>query len=42
MDFSLKQKYESEKQKNAELLSEIEKWKTRYQASEKSKSKELE
>lgn len=42
MDFSLKQKYESERQKNADLLAEIDKWKTRYQAAEKSKSKELE
>ena len=42
MDFSLKQKYDSEKQKNSELMQEIEKWKNRYQASEKSKSKELE
>jgi conjugal transfer/entry exclusion protein len=41
MDFSLKQKYESERQKNADLLAEIDKWKTRYQAAEKSKSKEL-
>lgn len=41
MDFSLKQKFESEKAKNMELLQEIEKWKARYQACEKSKSKEL-
>jgi hypothetical protein len=41
MDISLKQKYESEKQKNAELQQETEKWKTRYQAAEKSKAKEL-
>jgi conjugal transfer/entry exclusion protein len=42
MDFSLKQKYEAEKSKNSELTQEIEKWKSRYQASEKSKAKELE
>lgn len=42
IDFSLKQKYDSEKNKNQELLQEIDKWKTRYQASEKSKAKELE
>jgi hypothetical protein len=42
MDFSLKQKYESEKQKNQELQSEIDKWKNRYQATEKSKTRELE
>lgn len=42
MDFSLKQKYESEKAKNADLAQEIEKWKSRYQAAEKSKAKELE
>ena len=42
IDFSLKQKYESEKQKNQDLLQEIEKWKNRYQAAEKSKAKELE
>jgi hypothetical protein len=42
MDISIKQKYESEKQKNGELLQEIEKWKLRYQASEKSKAKEIE
>lgn len=42
IDFSLKQKYESERQKNQELLQEIEKWRARYQAGEKSKAKELE
>lgn len=42
MDFSLKQKYESERSKNADLTQEIEKWKVRYQASERSKNKELE
>jgi conjugal transfer/entry exclusion protein len=41
MDFSLKQKYETEKSKNADLTAEIEKWKSRYQATEKSKAKEL-
>jgi hypothetical protein len=41
-DYSLKQKYESEKQKNAELANEIEQWKNRYQATERSKAKELE
>ena len=39
IDFSLKQKYDSERSKNQELLGEIEKWRTRYQASEKSKAK---
>lgn len=42
IDFNLKQKFEAEKSKNADLLQEIEKWKSRYQASEKSKTKELE
>ena len=42
IDFGLKQKYESERNKNAELLQEIEKWKARYQATERSKVKELE
>lgn len=42
MDYSLKQKYESEKSRNSELSQEIEKWKSRYQACEKSKAKELE
>lgn len=42
IDFSLKQKYEAEKDRNQELLQEIEKWKNRYQASERSKLKELE
>lgn len=41
VDSSLKQKYEQEKNKNADLMQEIEKWKSRYQATEKSKSKEL-
>ena len=41
MDFSLKQKYEAEKQKNSDLSGEIEKWKNRYQAAERSKLKEL-
>ena len=41
MDFSLKQKYDSEKNKNSDLMQEIEKWKSRYQAAEKSKAKEL-
>ena len=42
VDLTLKQKYESEKQKNSELMQDIEKWKARYQAAEKSKMKELE
>lgn len=42
IDFSLKQKYEAEKNKSNDLAQEIEKWKSRYQASEKSKAKELE
>lgn len=42
IDFSLKQKYEAERSKNSDLAQEIEKWKSRYQASEKSKAKELE
>jgi conjugal transfer/entry exclusion protein len=41
VDSTLKQKYEQEKNKNADLSMEIEKWKSRYQATEKSKSKEL-
>lgn len=32
IDFSLKQKYQTEKQKNQDLMSEIQKWKNRYQA----------
>jgi conjugal transfer/entry exclusion protein len=39
IDFSLKQKYEAERSKNSDLAQEIEKWKSRYQASEKSKAK---
>lgn len=39
IDFSLKQKYEAERNKNADLLQEVEKWKTRLQASERSKAK---
>ena len=42
IDFSLKQKYEAEKLKNQDLMSQIEKWKNRYQATQKSKIKELE
>lgn len=42
IDFSLKQKYDAEKDRNQELQQEIEKWKNRYQASERSKLKELE
>ena len=39
IDFSLKQKYQAERSKNSDLTQEIEKWKSRYQASEKSKAK---
>ena len=39
MDYSLKQKYESEKNKNSELSAEVDKWKARYQAAERSKTK---
>jgi predicted nucleic acid-binding Zn-ribbon protein len=42
IDFSLKQKYEAEKNRSNDLAQEIEKWKARYQAAEKSKAKELE
>lgn len=42
MDYSLKQKFQLEKQKNTDLNQQIEKWKARYQAAEKSKAKELE
>ena len=42
IDFSLKQKYEAEKNKNNDLSQDLEKWKSRYQAVEKSKTKELE
>lgn len=41
IDFSLQQKYQQEKTKNADLTEEVEKWKARFHASEKSKSKEL-
>lgn len=41
MDFSLKQRYESEVSKNTELMHDLEKWKMRCTAIEKSKSKEL-
>ena len=41
MDYSLKQKYEAEKAKTAELAQEIDKWKVRHQATEKGKEKEL-
>lgn len=39
IDFSLKQKFEAEKNKNNDLSQELEKWKSRYQAAEKSKTK---
>lgn len=39
MDYSVKQKFELEKQKNTDLNQEIEKWKARYQGAEKSKTK---
>lgn len=39
IDFSLKQKYEAEKNRSNDLAQEIEKWKARYQAAEKSKAK---
>ena len=42
MDLSLKQKYEAERAKNNDLAAEAEKWKNRYNASEKSKIKEVE
>jgi chromosome segregation ATPase len=41
-DFALKQKYEAELQKNADLSADIDKWRNRYQAAERSKLKELE
>lgn len=42
IDGSLKQKYETERSKNADLAAEVDKWRNRYQASEKSKIKEVE
>ncbi len=42
VDISLKQKYESERLKVTELTAEIEKWKSRYMAAERSRAKELE
>ena len=42
IDFSLQQKYEAEQQRSRDLMADIEKWKSRYQAGEKSKLKELE
>jgi predicted nucleic acid-binding Zn-ribbon protein len=41
IDFSLKEKYEMERLRGTELLQEIERWKARYMAAEKSKAKEL-
>ena len=41
VDLTLREKYEFEKGRNAELTNEIERWKSRYMASEKSKQKEL-
>lgn len=41
VDFTLKDKYELEKARAAELLQEIERWRARYMAAEKSKAKEL-
>lgn len=41
VDFTLKDKYEMERARGAELLQEIERWKARYMAAEKSKTKEL-
>lgn len=37
----MKDKYEMERSRNSELMNEIERWKARYMASEKSKAKEL-
>jgi|JI6StandDraft_1071083.scaffolds.fasta_scaffold104559_2 predicted nucleic acid-binding Zn-ribbon protein len=37
----MKDKYEMERSRNNELMGEIERWKARYMASEKSKTKEL-
>lgn len=41
VDLTLREKYEFEKNRNAEFVNEIERWKARYMASEKSKQKEL-
>ena len=37
----MKDKYEMERSRNNDLMGEIERWKARYMASEKSKTKEL-
>lgn len=42
IDLTLKDKYEIERSKNNELAQDIERWKARYMASEKSKAQELE
>ena len=42
IDLTLKDKYEIERGKNNELVQDIERWKSRYMASEKSKAQELE
>jgi predicted nucleic acid-binding Zn-ribbon protein len=41
IDFTLKDKYEMERSRSNELLQEIDRWKARYMAAEKSKAKEL-
>jgi septum formation inhibitor MinC len=42
IDLTLKDKYEIERNKNNELAQDIERWKARYMAAEKSKAQELE
>ena len=39
IDITMRDKYEMEKARNNELNQEIEKWKTRYMAAERSKDK---
>jgi hypothetical protein len=39
IDFTLKDKYEMERSRCNELLQEIDRWKARYMAAEKSKAK---
>lgn len=41
VDFTLKDKYEMERAHSQELMQDIERWKVRYTAAEKSKAKEL-
>lgn len=42
VDLTLRDKFEMERNRNNELMQDIERWKARYMAAERSKDKELE